>query len=158
MKHKRRGFGILLAVEMNLSTRGEGDQDPSFLLGLNLVIGALHSRLRLTEDQTDRYVAALSNSSRHIRAHPRGRIFNFRVGLQAGWRRVFQCAHDHNRAVEIDYPDRRTSTSNSSSKSALMSLRTIATGKEGKTFFSKPGAPRRARPQCPSLGRRTMSA
>ncbi len=44
----------------------------------------------------------------HILAHPRGRIFNFRPGLQADWRRVLECARDHDRAVEIDgYPDRQ---------------------------------------------------
>jgi hypothetical protein len=42
------------------------------------MIGAFHSRLRVTEDQTARYLAALSNPSIHVLAHPRGRIFNFR--------------------------------------------------------------------------------
>jgi putative hydrolase len=103
-----KGFRIVRAVEMNLSPRGEGDLDPDFLAGLDLVIGAFHSRLRLTEDQTDRYLAALSNPSLHVLAHPRGRIYNFRLGLQADWRRVFECARDHNRAIEVDgYPDRQ---------------------------------------------------
>jgi histidinol phosphatase-like PHP family hydrolase len=102
------GFRILHAVEMNLSPRGEGDLDARFLRGLDLVLGAFHSRLRVAEDQTDRYLAALRNPSIHILAHPRGRIFNFRLGLQADWRRVFECARDHDRAVEIDgYPDRQ---------------------------------------------------
>jgi histidinol phosphatase-like PHP family hydrolase len=103
-----KGFRILRGVEMNLSPGGEGDLDPNFLPGIDVVVGAFHSRLRLTEDQTDRYLAALSNSNIHILAHPRGRIFNFRVGLQADWSRVFRCAREHNRAIEIDgYPDRQ---------------------------------------------------
>ena len=101
-------FRILRGVEMNLSPRGEGDLDPRFLRGLDLVLGAFHSRLRPVEDQTERYLAALRNPSIHILAHPRGRIFNFRLGLQADWRRVFECAREHDRAVEIDgYPDRQ---------------------------------------------------
>jgi len=102
------GFRILRAVEMNLSPRGEGDLDPGFLAGLDLVLGAFHSRLRLTDDQTERYLAALRNPRIHVLAHPRGRIFNFRLGLRADWRRVFECAREHDRAVEIDgYPDRQ---------------------------------------------------
>jgi len=102
------GFRILRAVEMNLSPKGEGDLDPEFLRGLDLVLGAFHSRLRVGEDQTERYLAALRNPSIHILAHPRGRIFNFRLGLQCDWRRVFECAREENRAVEIDgYPDRQ---------------------------------------------------
>ena len=103
-----RDFRILRAVEMNLSPRGEGDLDPQFLGSLDLVLGAFHSRLRLTDDQTDRYLAALRNPHIHVLAHPRGRIFNFRVGLRADWPRVFECARAHDRAVEIDgYPDRQ---------------------------------------------------
>jgi len=101
-------FRILRGVEMNLSPRGEGDLDAGFLSGLDLVLGAFHSRLRVAGDQTERYLAALRNPSIHILAHPRGRIFNFRRGLQADWRRVFECAREHDRAVEIDgYPDRQ---------------------------------------------------
>jgi DNA polymerase (family 10) len=99
---------VLRAVEMNLSPRGEADLDPGILAGLELVLGAFHSRLRLTEDQTERYLAALANPTIHVLAHPRGRIFNFRAGLRADWGRVFECARTRDWAVEIDgYPDRQ---------------------------------------------------
>jgi len=43
-----------------------------------------------------------------VLAHPRGRIFNFRPGLRANWGRVFECARERDRAIEIDgYPDRQ---------------------------------------------------
>ena len=102
------GFRILRAVEMNLSPSGEGDLDPDFLATLDVVLGAFHSRLRVREDQTERYLAALRNPSIHVLAHPRGRIFNHRLGLCADWRKVFDCAREYDRAVEIDgYPDRQ---------------------------------------------------
>src|SRR5262249_21290602 len=48
------------------------------------------------------------NPAIHILAHPRGRIFNFRLGLRADWRRVFESAREFDRAVEVDgYPDRQ---------------------------------------------------
>lgn len=102
------GFRILRSVEMNLSPTGGGDLDPAFLATLDLVLGAFHSRLRVEDDQTDRYLAALSNPSVHVLAHPRGRIFNHRLGLRADWRAVFGYARERDRAVEIDgYPDRQ---------------------------------------------------
>jgi DNA polymerase (family 10) len=102
------GFRILRAVEMNLSPAGEGDVDPVFLCRLDIVLGAFHSRLRLTDDQTERYLAALKRRSFHVLAHPRGRIYDFRLGLQADWPRVFDCARRHECAIEIDgYPDRQ---------------------------------------------------
>jgi len=102
------GFRVLRAVEMNLSPAGEGDVDPAFSSRLDVVLGAFHSRLRVTEDQTERYLAALERRSFDVLAHPRGRIYDFRLGLQADWPRVFDCARRHDCAVEIDgYPDRQ---------------------------------------------------
>jgi histidinol phosphatase-like PHP family hydrolase len=102
------GFRLLRAVEMNLSPAGAGDLAPDFVWGLDLVLGAFHSRLRVTDDQTGRYLAALRNRSIDVLAHPRGRVYDFRVGLRADWGRVFECAEREDRAVEIDaYPDRQ---------------------------------------------------
>ena len=102
------GLTVLRSIEMNLNPRGEGDMDPKSLQRLDLVLGAFHSSLRTKEDQTDRYLAALRNPEIQILGHPRGRIYNFRLGLKADWRRVFAEAAKLDKAVEIDcYPDRQ---------------------------------------------------
>ena len=99
---------VLRSIEMNLNPRGEGDMSPDSLLGLDLVLGSFHSALRTTEDQTERYLAALRNPHIHILGHPRGRIYNFRIGLKADWPRVFAEAAKLDKALEIDcYPDRQ---------------------------------------------------
>jgi histidinol phosphatase-like PHP family hydrolase len=99
---------VLRSIEMNLNPRGEGDMSPDSLLSLDLVLGSFHSALRTTEDQTDRYIAALRNPCIHILGHPRGRIYNFRIGLKADWPRVFAEAAQLDKALEIDcYPDRQ---------------------------------------------------
>jgi histidinol phosphatase-like PHP family hydrolase len=99
---------VLRSIEMNLNPRGEGDMDPKSLSGLDLVLGSFHSSLRRTDDQTERYLAALRNPHIHILAHPRGRIYNFRLGLKADWPRVFAEATKLDKALEIDcYPDRQ---------------------------------------------------
>jgi hypothetical protein len=83
---------VLRSVEMNLNPQGKGDMDPSSLRKLDIVLGCFHSSLRKTDDQTERYVAALLNPNIQILGHPRGRIYNFRSGLSAHWRRVFDIA------------------------------------------------------------------
>jgi histidinol phosphatase-like PHP family hydrolase len=99
---------VLRSIEMNLNPRGQGDMSPDSLLGLDLVLGSFHSALRTTEDQTERYLAALCNPHIHILGHPRGRIYNFRIGLEADWPRVFAEAVKLDKALEIDcYPDRQ---------------------------------------------------
>jgi histidinol phosphatase-like PHP family hydrolase len=99
---------VLRSIEMNLNPRGEGDMSPDSLRSLDLVLGSFHSALRTTEDQTERYLAALCNPRVHILGHPRGRIYNFRIGLKADWPRVFAEAARLEKALEIDcYPDRQ---------------------------------------------------
>jgi putative hydrolase len=99
---------LLAGIEMNLSPTGEGDMEPTLLQSMDLVLGAFHSKLRLRDDQTDRYVAALRNPWIDVLAHPRGRMFNFRIGLTARWNIVFEEARRRDVALEIDgYADRQ---------------------------------------------------
>jgi len=93
---------------MNLNRAGEGDMSPHSLSALDLVLASFHSSLRIVEDQTERYVAALRNPHIQILGHPRGRIYNFRIGLRADWPRVFAEATQLDKALEVDcYPDRQ---------------------------------------------------
>jgi len=108
MRGNAARFRVLRSIELNLSPSGAGDMEQSALDRLDLVLGCFHSALRRKEDQTERYLAALRNPSIHILGHPRGRIYNFRLGLSADWARVFALAAQLDKAVEIDcYPDRQ---------------------------------------------------
>jgi histidinol phosphatase-like PHP family hydrolase len=108
LEESGRTVRVLRSVELNLSPRGEGDLAEETLGGLDLVLGSFHSALRKSEDQTDRYLAALRHPSIHILGHPRGRIYNYRLGLKADWQAVFELAAELDKAVEIDaYPDRQ---------------------------------------------------
>jgi histidinol phosphatase-like PHP family hydrolase len=99
---------VLRSTEMNLNPRGEGDLEPAALRQLDLVLGSFHSALRKSDDQTQRYLAAVRNPHLHVLGHPRGRIYNYRLGLSADWARVFAEATRLDKAVEIDsYPDRQ---------------------------------------------------
>jgi histidinol phosphatase-like PHP family hydrolase len=99
---------VLRSIEVNLNPAGEVDMEVSSLDNLDLVLGCFHSSLRKKDDQTNRYLAALRNPAIQILGHPRGRIYNFRLGLSADWARVFAVAAELDKAVEIDsYPDRQ---------------------------------------------------
>ncbi len=103
-----RRIRVLRSIELNINPQGAGDMDSASLGKLDVVLGAFHSALRKTDDQTERYLAALRNPDIQILAHPRGRIYNFRLGLQADWSKVFATAAKLDKAVEIDsYPDRQ---------------------------------------------------
>ena len=99
---------VLRSIEVNLNPQGEVDMEGAALRALDVVVGSFHSKLRVKEDQTDRYVAALHNPYVDILGHPRGRVYNFRLGLSADWPRVFAAAAENDKAVEINcYPDRQ---------------------------------------------------
>jgi histidinol phosphatase-like PHP family hydrolase len=93
---------LLRSIEMNLSPEGEGDMEPEALRRLDLVLGAFHSKLRETEDQTERYLAGIRNPHVHVLAHPRGRMYGRRLGLAADWPRVFEEVAALDKAVEVD--------------------------------------------------------
>jgi DNA polymerase (family 10) len=102
------GLCVLRSIEMNLNPTGEGDMEPAALARLDLVLGSFHSSLRKAEDQTPRYLAALRNPHVQVLGHPRGRVYDLRVGLRAEWPKVFAAAAELDKAVEIDaFPDRQ---------------------------------------------------
>jgi histidinol phosphatase-like PHP family hydrolase len=95
-------FTVLRSAELNLSPEGEGDMNADAMGQLDLVLGCFHSALRRTEDQTDRYLAALRNSQIEILGHPQTRVYNRREGLHCDWSRVFAEGARLDKAVEID--------------------------------------------------------
>jgi putative hydrolase len=98
----------LKSIEMDVFEDGTGDMDPPALRRLDLVLGAFHTKLRVREDRTDRYLAALRNPDVHVLAHPRTRKYGRRLGLSADWPAVFAEAERLDKALEIDAsPDRQ---------------------------------------------------
>ena len=100
-------FRILRSMEMDVFVDGSGDTEPDVLDGLDLVLGAFHTKLRDPDDATERYLAALANPTVHVLAHPTTRMFGRRRGLIAEWPRVFAEAARLGRAIELDATPRR---------------------------------------------------
>jgi histidinol phosphatase-like PHP family hydrolase len=95
-------FTVLRSIEMDVFPDGSADMPPEALAPLDLVLGAFHSKLRVRDDATDRYVAALGNPSVQVLAHPQARMYGRRTGLTADWPRVFAEAAALGKALEID--------------------------------------------------------
>jgi histidinol phosphatase-like PHP family hydrolase len=107
-RFRHKGLTVLRSAELNINPSGQEDMEADALAELDLVLGCFHSSLRTKEDQTPRYLAALRNPHIHILGHPRGRVYNYRLGLSADWPRDFDEAANLDKAVEIDgYPDRQ---------------------------------------------------
>ena len=95
-------FRVLRSIEMDVFPDGSCDMEPEALAPLDLVLGAFHSKLRMREDQTERYLAALRDPSVHVLAHPKARMYGRRTGLRADWSRVFAEAAARGKAIELD--------------------------------------------------------
>ena len=95
-------FRLIRGIEANIGSDGQLDLSADEALQFELVLAAPHSRLRKTEDQTSRLLAAIENPAVHILAHPRGRISGSRAGIVADWNAVFALAAREGVAIELD--------------------------------------------------------
>jgi histidinol phosphatase-like PHP family hydrolase len=96
------GFRLFQGIEANIGAEGQLDLTADEASSFELVLAAPHSKLRRTDDQTDRLITALQHAKVRILAHPRGRIAGSRAGLVADWPTIFAAAAARGVAVEID--------------------------------------------------------
>jgi histidinol phosphatase-like PHP family hydrolase len=95
-------FRVLKGVEANIQADGSLDLSEDEVSQFEIVLAAPHSGLRSADDQTARLLAAVSTPGVRILAHPRGRKYGARAGVQADWDLVFALATQAGVAVEID--------------------------------------------------------
>ncbi|HSK93671.1 MAG TPA: PHP domain-containing protein [Candidatus Angelobacter sp.] len=68
-------FRILTGIEVDINEDGSLDQEPELLAGLDVVVGSIHSELRMGErPMTRRMVAALANPHLDVLGHCTGRM------------------------------------------------------------------------------------
>ena len=95
-------FRLLQGIEANIDAAGQLDLTDDEAATFDVVLAAPHSRLRRSEDQTDRMLAAVAHPVVRILAHPRGRMSGSRAGVLADWGAVFAAAAERHVAIEID--------------------------------------------------------
>lgn len=98
----RGEFRLLQGIEANIDTKGDLDISDAEAATFDIVLAAPHSRLRKTDDQTERMLRAIAHPAVRIVAHPRGRITGSRAGVVADWAEVFAYAARRGVAIEID--------------------------------------------------------
>ncbi|HEX6685655.1 MAG TPA: PHP domain-containing protein [Candidatus Limnocylindrales bacterium] len=119
------GFRVLTGVEVDILADGSLDHDPEILEMLDVVVGSVHSEMRMDKGaMTRRMVKALANPHLDILGHCTGRKLPVATDAShASSRRrppssfdantVFAAALKHNKAVEINSrPDRLDPPSN----------------------------------------------
>lgn len=92
---------MLKGVEANIPQEGGIDMTLEELSEFEVVLAAPHSRLRRSEDQTERMLATVRHPALHVLAHPRGRMYS-RQGVLANWDDVFREASRLEVALELD--------------------------------------------------------
>ncbi len=99
---------ILAGSECDILPDGSMDYPDDLLAELDIVIGAVHSRLKQPKaEMTRRICAALANPYVNILAHPTGRLVGERDPYEVDLEQVFQAASRHGKAIEINASPQR---------------------------------------------------
>lgn len=129
------GFRVLTGIEVDILPDGSLDQEPELLAQLDVVVGSVHSELRMDKPKmTRRLLAALADPHLDILGHCTGRklpvVTDVRHASRGGAARrrapssfdvdaVFAAAARHDKAIEINCrPDRLDPPSNLLRKAA----------------------------------------
>ncbi|MGZ6300331.1 MAG: PHP domain-containing protein [Candidatus Limnocylindria bacterium] len=99
-------FRILTGIEVDILSDGSLDQDPALLARLDLVVGSVHSELRMDEKpMTKRLVTALANPHLDVLGHMTGRMVTGkrrRPPSSLDAEIVFAAAVQFDKAIEIN--------------------------------------------------------
>jgi putative hydrolase len=105
INEKLAPFRILAGIEVDILEDGQLDQEDELLARLDVVVGSVHSKLRMDEPaMTARMVRALQNPHLDILGHCTGRIVVGRGRPESTFdpEAVFGTAVAHDKAVEIN--------------------------------------------------------
>jgi len=102
------GFRILKGIEVDILEDGTLDLPDATLARLDLVIGAVHSKLHLSRaQQTRRILKAMDKPCFTILAHPTGRLIDERAPYDVDMARIIRHARDRGCHLELNaHPER----------------------------------------------------
>ena len=105
---KSKDFKILCGTEVDILSNGSLDYDDELLCQLDLVIAAIHTGFKQSEEQlTERIVSAMENKYVHMIAHPQGRLLGKREPYALNMEKVLKAAQKTQTFLEINaYPER----------------------------------------------------
>ena len=99
---------ILAGLEVEITKDGSLDMPSSLLEELDIVIGSVHSHLRMDpREQVERVTRAIRSGQMDILAHPTGRLIGRREPSLSDLSEIFRAASDSRVALELNsFPDR----------------------------------------------------
>lgn len=103
LKEKLKPFRLFYGVESDILADGALDYDAETLARLDVVVGAIHTRLTMQGDEmTERVCRALANPALTILAHPTGRLLQRREPFNADMDKIIATAGAHDIVMEIN--------------------------------------------------------
>jgi DNA polymerase (family 10) len=94
---------VLKGAEVDILNGGELDYPKEILEELDIVIGSVHSSLKMPKEKmTARIMNALENEHLDILGHPTGRLIGKRPPYEADYSRIFEAATENGKVLEID--------------------------------------------------------
>jgi len=105
---KSKDFKIICGMEVDILSDGSLDYDDELLAQLDLVIAAIHTGFKQSEEQlTERIVSAMENKYVHMIAHPQGRLLGKREAYALNMDKILRTAQKTHTFLEINaYPER----------------------------------------------------
>ncbi|MGB2825927.1 MAG: DNA polymerase/3'-5' exonuclease PolX, partial [Thermoplasmata archaeon] len=102
------GIQVLAGTEVDIKADGSLDMPSSVLKDLDIVIGSVHSRMKMdSKEMTERVTNAMESGLVDIIGHPTGRIIGRRDPVKLDIQRIFDVARETDVAMEINaFPDR----------------------------------------------------
>jgi DNA polymerase (family 10) len=108
LARERAGLTLLKGIEVDILADGRLDLPDEVLQRLDLVIGAVHSRLDLPRaQQTERLLRAMDHRCFTILAHPTGRLLGEREASEIDLERVLRHARERGCFVELNAQPQR---------------------------------------------------
>lgn len=103
LRKRLSGITIFKGIEADILPDGSMDYPDEVLARFDFVIGSVHSRFNLSEEeQTARVVKALANPYVTMLGHPTGRLLLSRDGYRIDMKRVIDAAGAYGKIVEVN--------------------------------------------------------
>lgn len=103
LRKRMTGITVFKGIESDILVDGALDYPDEVLARFDFVIGSVHSRFNLPEEeQTARVLRAIANPYLTMLGHPTGRLLLSREGYRIDMRKVIDAAKEHGKVVEVN--------------------------------------------------------
>jgi DNA polymerase (family 10) len=108
LNERLKGITLLKGCEVDILEDGSLDLPDKVLARLDLVIGAVHSKFRLSRrKQTERLLRAMDSRYFTLLAHPTARLLEEREGIEVDMPRIIAAARERGCFLELNSQPRR---------------------------------------------------